>query len=234
MAAPLPRHPVKGARVRPRAVLAAGLTGAMLMAAPASAFIQPHHADPRLARTALALAPPGAGPLAPGAPVQEEIAAPAPSWSSRGYEITARARFEIEAVVLGRKAYTRGALGALVPLDLALAWGPASDPEWIRHLRVTQSARLYEWAFPPGTPLTVEAVVRSSANMHMIPGTDAAWDVLGEVRRGDLVQIEGYLVDIAGPGEFSWPTSLVRDDTGRGSCEIVLIDHIEIRPAPDS
>ena len=41
--------------------------------------------------------------------------------------------------------------------------------------------------------------------------------------------IGGYLVDVAGPGGFAWNTSLTRNDTGDGACEIVWVETLEVR-----
>jgi hypothetical protein len=62
------------------------------------------------------------------------------------------------------------------------------------------------------------------------------WTTEREVARlpGILVSDEPlrrdvWLVDIRGPGGFSWNTSLRRDDTGNGACEIVYVEELEVR-----
>ena len=74
----------------------------------------------------------------------------------------------------------------------------------------------------------VEQVTHGSANMHMMPANDGVRAELARVREGDLVRISGYLVDISGPEDFTWKSSTVRSDTGRGSCELILVENIEI------
>jgi hypothetical protein len=41
------------------------------------------------------------------------------------------------------------------------------------------------------------------------------------VDEGDVIQIRGYLVSIAGPDGERWKSSLSRNDTGGGSCELL-------------
>jgi len=48
------------------------------------------------------------------------------------------------------------------------------------------------------------------------------------VRVGDIVRLRGKLVDIDHPSGWHWRSSLRRDDTGGGSCEIVYLEDIEI------
>jgi len=46
------------------------------------------------------------------------------------------------------------------------------------------------------------------------------------VRRHDLVSLEGYLVEIAGPEGYHWRSSLSRDDTGGGACEVMWVTSV--------
>jgi len=44
---------------------------------------------------------------------------------------------------------------------------------------------------------------------------------------GDLVTLEGELVDVTGPaGRFA--TSLSREDIGNGACEVVFVEKVEV------
>lgn len=208
-------------------LFAIGLIAVMLCASPATAFFSARDLDPQLGQTRLALAEEGSGPLAPDAPSQVSLDERfAIDWGP--YRIEGHSGIGIEAIVLSHREYVHGDLAALVPIDLALAWGPVSDPEWIRHLRVSQSEREYRWSFRPGTPLVEEDVISGSANMHMMPASPAILETLRDVREGDLVRISGYLVDISGPDGFTWRSSTVRTDTGLGACELVLVEQVEI------
>jgi hypothetical protein len=43
-----------------------------------------------------------------------------------------------------------------------------------------------------------------------------------------FLRLQGLLVDVDHPSGWRWRTSLSRDDTGGGSCEIVYLQEIEI------
>jgi hypothetical protein len=53
------------------------------------------------------------------------------------------------------------------------------------------------------------------------PGRVAA--AIAPVRAGDVVRIEGALVDISGPDGIDWKTSLTRTDKGPGACETIYV-----------
>jgi len=48
------------------------------------------------------------------------------------------------------------------------------------------------------------------------------------LRPGQIVRLQGYLVDVRGPGGFAWNTSLTRSDTGDGACEIVWVEAVAV------
>ena len=66
-------------------------------------------------------------------------------------------------------------------------------------------------------------IVRSSANMHMIPADAHAARALAQVRAGDNVRIEGWLVEADAPDGWRWRSSLTREDSGSGACEVVYV-----------
>ena len=72
------------------------------------------------------------------------------------------------------------------------------------------------------------AVSSHSANTHLIPASGRIASALAHVRRGDVVRLEGDLVDVAGPDGFVWKTSLSRTDTGPGACETLYVRAVTI------
>ena len=85
--------------------------------------------------------------------------------------------------------------------------------------------------------LTAHAQGRISLNplRHIAPanGTTRVWfevtlrDGLGYPVAGEVVRLGRRLVDVAGPDGGGARTSLRRDDTGAGACEIILVDSLE-------
>ncbi len=212
--------------------LAIAVVLAVTSASSAQAFIEQKHFDRYYGARALDQAKPGSGPLAPNEPDQVDLEEEF-DFQWEGYTITAVQGFGIEALVLGRKDYSQGDMGALVPIDLALAWGKVSDPEWAKYLKVEQSERVYRWSYPRGTPLDTSTVETHSANMHMMPASPEILSKMSSVAKGDVVRLSGFLVDITRPAQgddegFSWLTSRVRTDTGLGACEVILVTSVEI------
>jgi hypothetical protein len=169
--------------------------------------------------------PPGV--LAPHDPLQTPLDATTPV-ELHGYRLVPRAGFEIEARILSAEHYRWDAGASLAPVDLALGWGPMSDTAVLSRFRITQGARFYT-LYPQDGALDLDAALRHSANMHLIPADDAVKRRLRSARKGQVVSLRGRLVDAARPDGFTWRTSLSRDDTGAGACELLLVESASLR-----
>ena len=161
------------------------------------------------------------GVLAPDEPAQIEVDAAEPLDAGHEYRLTPRARFSATVRVLARERYYIDALAPLAPVDLAVGWGPMSDSAVLAAFDISQSNRFYYW-HADEMPLPRGQIESHSANWHIVPASAAVNRALRRLRVGEVVRIEGELVDVAGPDGGSARTSLRRDDTGAGACEIVL------------
>ncbi len=164
----------------------------------------------------------GPGVLAPADPVQRDVER-AQAMPYKGIEITPRAHFSAEVRVLSRERYHLGRLGEAVPVDFAVGWGRMSDTDVLSHIQVSQANRFYFWRYENEPPIPRGEIETHSANWHLLPATSAVWDTLDSVRIGEVVKLEGDLVDLKGD-DFTMSTSLTRDDTGAGACEIFYVE----------
>jgi hypothetical protein len=168
------------------------------------------------------------GVLVSAAPVQTDPASRAVIQHG-DYALTPLADFVVEARVLSRHDYTFDAGSALAPTDLALGWGRMSDSAVIERLDISQSARFFSYRWKSVPPIPAAEIVRSAANMHLIPADTRVAHDLARVRVGQIVVLHGQLVDARGADGWRWTSSLTREDTGDGACELVLVDAIERR-----
>lgn len=148
------------------------------------------------------------------------------------YQLKPLAAFALDARVLHRKVYRWDRQAALVPVDLALGWGPMSDQHVLDQVTITQSMRFYwfEYKLPP--PISKEEIISHSTNVHIIPATPAISSECKSLRTGTLVHLSGDLVEATGPGIGTWRSSLSRTDTGNGACELMFITGMSILSTP--
>jgi hypothetical protein len=145
------------------------------------------------------------------------------------FELTPLADYAIEARVLSRQDYSFDSGSSLAPTDLAVGWKRMSDNAVIEQLELSQSARYFSYRWKSAAPIPVAEIVRSAANMHMIPADAAIARRLARVRIGEIVAMHGQLVQARRNDGWSWTSSLRRDDNGGGACELMLVDSIERR-----
>ena len=171
------------------------------------------------------LPPPGV--VAPDAPVQSPL--PEPKTERLGdYQFEALASFSLAARVLAKERYWFGRESDLAPYDLALGWGPMSDSAVYGKLDIEQYGRWYHYSWGAGgPPIAVGEIIRHSANMHIIPASSKVKSALGGVDRHDSLYLEGYLVEIRGSDGWRWRSSLTREDSGGGSCEVFVVTRLE-------
>jgi len=170
------------------------------------------------------------GVLVAGQPRQSAVSDPGVVLMD-GYRLTQRAAFDLRARVLSVENYRWGSEADLSPVDLALGWGVMSDQAVLDRISITQGSRWYFTRYDRPAPVTDREIIINSSNMHIIPANTWVLDKLNKVRKGNILQIKGFLVDVDSDSGFRWRTSLRRDDTGNGSCEIFYVETLYIDEA---
>jgi hypothetical protein len=161
------------------------------------------------------------GVLVADDPSQREIDS-APLIDRGEFRLRPRAWVDATVRILHREDYSLDQLADLVPTDFAVGWGPMSDSAVLADIEVSQSNRFYFWR-TDHWPIDRRAIETHSANWHVIPETPLVSKVLAGLRTGAIVELRGRLVDIEGR-DSGMRTSLRRDDTGAGACEILLAE----------
>jgi hypothetical protein len=139
------------------------------------------------------------------------------------YHLRLLAGFSLDARILHRKTYGYDRGSKLAPVDLAVGWGPMSDQAVLDRITITQSMRFY-WYEYQSPPIPKEQIISHSTNLHVIPATPAIAAFCKSLRQGELVHLEGELVEATGPDIGTWRSSLSRTDTGDGACELMLVE----------
>jgi hypothetical protein len=152
-----------------------------------------------------------------------------PTWTIGRDRMTALASFSARVLVLRTARYFLGIESRFSPVDFAVGWGPMSDRTLLDQLSFSQGHRFLNY-YPKGRgfPIPFDEINSHSANMHMIPSSHEIHRLLLAVHRGDIVDFDGYLVEVDPKEGGSWRSSLSRTDTGAGACEIVRVEHLSI------
>lgn len=166
------------------------------------------------------------GIKAPLPPYQSAIESPVTT-TKNDYKITELASFNLTAKVLGKENYFFDQGSDLSPVDLALGWGRMSDESVVNKISISQSGRWYRWNTET-FPIPRREIETHSANMHMIPANDKVKSALKRVRKGQIIQLFGSLVKVESSKGWRWKSSLTREDTGGGACELIWVKDFKI------
>jgi hypothetical protein len=167
-----------------------------------------------------------AGITVPEQPKQSNITG-TKEWKLYDYNFKALAGYRIKARVLSRNNFSSGKESELSPFDLALGWGPMSDQTVIDKIDISQSNRWYHWQADV-LPIPSKEISLNSANVHIVPKDEKVKEKFDNVYKGSLIEMEGFLIEITKNDGWHWKSSVRRDDTGGGSCELLWVEDIKI------
>lgn len=148
-------------------------------------------------------------------------------WKVGEFTVQALADYDIKARVLSRNNFSTGKESGLSPFDLALGWGPMSDQSVIDKIDISQRDRWYHW-HSDHLPIPIRDVRLNSANVHIIPKDKTTEEKFDKVYKGSLIELKGCLVKVTKADGWHWISSIRRDDTGGGSCELFWVEEVSV------
>lgn len=145
-------------------------------------------------------------------------------------DITLVAEYSIEGIVKSKNNYRIDTSSMVSPMDLVLAWGDLNSKENTRDISFSQAGRWYYYNVKSGAEITLDDVLTQSSNTHIIPENDEILTQLRKMKKNDLVELKGYLVNVElFEGQELWSSSMTREDSGDRSCEIMYVTEVTIK-----
>jgi hypothetical protein len=168
---------------------------------------------------------------------------------SRVFLIEPRMTYDITGRVLHKAQYfTHGFFGDIIPFDFALGWKAMSDLSIIRpymsfdHHGVHAIGRYYSFTYHydadtlPGS-IAAMGDTSNKSNNHLIPANAGIFWKLWRADTGDIVRLQGYLVDVKWPDQpgWVWKTALTPADNhfakwgdGNPDCQTIFVTDVTI------
>jgi hypothetical protein len=177
------------------------------------------------------------GILAPTEPAITLGIDAAPWIDAHGFRYRALGRLDGRVVVVSRTNYTLGEFAHLAPTDLAIVWGPLSDPQAYGQLAFDQRGSPFagRYVVPEirrGTPLSqrptreIQAYLLANlTHVHTIAADHEIAARLAGIRPGQVVHLSGILVDVTAPDGTRYTSSVALHDY---DCEVAWIDDLEL------
>ena len=161
-------------------------------------------------------------------------------------ELEYLASYDIKGLVVALDDYDHkigevSAFDKAIPRDLSLTWGVSA--QYSNKIKWSHGGRAVKWEYTPdlwqSRGLSEHDFINSISNNHLITEDKSIYRKIKRVRRGDYIEMKGYLVrgkitDKKTGYEYTFSSSLVRDDYTRNmlkdsstSCEIIYLTSIE-------
>lgn len=168
------------------------------------------------------------GILAPNDPEQKNLdPTEKPSITYKDTVIDFLADYKIQARVLSTEKYWFDRGAKFSPIDLAVGWGPMSDTKNIHQLKISQADRFYFYSWKKSAQLDSMNIQTHSANMHIVPSNEWVEAQVKNLRVGQVVTLDGQLIRINDKTGSEWKSSLIRNDTGNGACELMWVTSVQ-------
>ncbi len=151
------------------------------------------------------------------------------------YELTPLYNYTISGLIVGKMDYRLFSIyktSSAFPIDVCLIWGDNVKNGVFRKdgVKFSQDCRWcwVEWERDVGFN------VQELSNNHLIINDRGVEKKAKAMMRGDQVTLKGKLVNVkfrprdGKQGWGSWNTSISREDTGAGACEVIYVEEIDV------
>lgn len=136
-------------------------------------------------------------------------------------ELSLLAEYSLKGVIKSKRKYSDYP-ARVSTYDFALAWGDLNKKEIDEHISYSQSSRWYFYRYKKDLPVSREYIANHSSNVHLIAADKTVLSKIKGAKENDYVWLKGYLVNVNFKDK-PWNTSLTREDTGNGACEIMYV-----------
>lgn len=140
-----------------------------------------------------------------------------------------RARYSVTAYALITDTTMKDPWSEVAALDITFGWGAVASPAVLRYLTFHLKRRYVSVRWSQPLPLGPREVMTHLSNHHLIAAGPEVAAELGRIQPGDLVTVEGDLVDLTVDGQ-TMRTSLTRTDVGNGACEVLYVERVRRQP----
>ncbi len=135
--------------------------------------------------------------------------------------------YSAEVRVLEHKRYLFDDRKDLSPVDILVGWNEMSDERNLKFVQFSISDRSFEIDYTK-PPIPLQSMYNQMELIHIIPSTkDIEKDIMW-LRAGNIVKLEGKLVNVESGENFNWNTELLQLQDDKTKKIILWVESLEI------
>ncbi|QCU90138.1 hypothetical protein [Thiomicrorhabdus sediminis] len=146
----------------------------------------------------------GPGVVAGGAPYVSQ--ADTKTFRDGDFTIYPSNNFSAEVRVLHATHYYFDRASRLSPFAMIVGWQEMSDESYIEAYDFSHFERSYSWDSET-MPLESEDVEHKIANLNIIPANNGVKAMLNNIKIGNVVEIEGFIVNVKSSTGWRWSSA---------------------------
>lgn len=169
----------------------------------------------------------GPGEIAPNKPEIERIGWEKP-FIFKSANIIPQRKISGEVRVLEKKRYFFDGKAQHSPVDVLVGWKAMSDERNIEHIRFKLEDRYFDLGYSK-PPIPLNEVFEQINLWHLMASTEEIDNKIKGLREGNIMQIEGFVVDVEFEDKFPWKSELKKPNNQYLNTTIVWITDLYVR-----
>lgn len=130
--------------------------------------------------------------------------------------------------VLEKKRYFFDNRSQYSPIDVLIGWNELSDERNLDFLHFSLHDRYFKMNYS-SPPLPINNIYNQIQLWHLMPATEEIDTDIKGIREGNVISIEGFIVNIESKDSFGWKSELSNPGEVHLKNTIVWINKIEVR-----
>jgi len=168
----------------------------------------------------------GPGILTPDKPLLSYNAWDKP-FNLKGYTLNPIKGYSAEVRILKHRRYFFEEKKDLSPVDIIVGWSEMSDERNLKFVQLSISKRTFDINFTK-PPIPETSMYKQMELLHLIPSTKEIEEQINWLRTGNIIRIEGKLVNVESINSFNWNSELQQIQDQASKKMILWVESIEI------
>ncbi|MEX0724300.1 MAG: hypothetical protein WD053_10500 [Gracilimonas sp.] len=168
----------------------------------------------------------------PGVTAKEEPKIERLTWQEpftfKGATFTPKKVIKSEVRVIKRKRYFFDSFSKYSPVDAVVGWNELSDSRNLDYTFFTLGDRSFDLNLTR-PPLPVPKIYGETDLWHLIPSTSEIENQIKSLRDGQIIKVEGLLVDISNEMDFNHITNTALSQSSKPKGFIIWVEEFHIR-----
>lgn len=168
----------------------------------------------------------------PGITAKEEPKIDRLTWQEpftfKGATFTPQKVIDAEVRIIKRKRYFFDSFSKYSPVDAIVGWNELSDSRNLDYIYYQLGERKFELDLTR-PPLPVSKIYSESDLWHLIPSTSEIDKQIKSLRDGEIIKVEGLLVDVTRESDYNLTTNTTLSGSSKPNGFIIWIEDFQIR-----